>query len=137
MPEGLRREATNKEVVDAVKRVIADNMFAVWERSLQKKLTWQYLGIQSDTLRPGTHAITDKSTVYVGTIPWYGHAYETGNWKRWKGREGNKKKYKRNRKATWAGEKKHRPFMSDTIKDKKNLAQIARRVKTRLKNEIL
>ena len=107
-----------------------------YTRGVKKRLTWQYLGVQTGTLRNETNAVTDGPKCYVGTIPWYGHAYETGNWDRWKGRGSeNDKKYKRSRRATWTGDRKHRPFMKDTIKDQKSTKGIARRVRERLRRQ--
>lgn len=133
----LKKHRTNPQIVDRIERVIAESMMVTYTRDLKKRLTWQYLGVQSGTLRNQTNAMSEGNTAFVGTIPWYGHAYETGDWARWKGREGNKKKWKRTRKASWTGDKKHRPFMSDTIRDPKSTKDIARRVRTRLKNENL
>jgi hypothetical protein len=131
----LKKTLTNKQIVERIERVIAQSMMATYTRSVKLLLTWKYLGVQSGTLRNETNAMSEGNTAYLGTIPWYGHAYETGNWDRWKGREGNKKAWKRSRKATWSGNKKHRPFMKDTIRDKRNTANVARRVRIKLKNE--
>lgn len=131
----MKKTLTTGQIVDRLERVIAQSMFAVYDRAVQEKLTWRYLGIQSNTLRSQTHAVSNGNRCILGTIPWYGHAYETGNWSRWKGREGNDKKYKRSRRATWTGDKKHRPFMRDTIKDLRSMEKIARRVRVKLRAE--
>ncbi len=121
-----------EEVVNIVRKAIAKSASAEFTRGLKQRLTYWYLGVQSGTLRNQTNAVSDNMTVYAGTIPWYGHAYETGDWDRWKGRIGNKKEYKRSRKASWAGLKSHRPFLSDTIKSKTTMKGIAIRAKAEL-----
>lgn len=131
----LKQSLTNGQLVERIQRIIAESMMTEYNRDLKKKLTWQYLGVQTGALRSQTNAISEGPKCYVGTIPWYGHAYETGEWDRWKGREGIKKNWKRTRKASWSGDKKHRPFMKDTIRDPRSMTGIARRVRIRLKTE--
>lgn len=112
-------------------------------REVKKKLTYQYLGIWSGTLRNTTGAILDKYRIYFGTDTGYGLGYETGNWSK-AGQYGAKSYLRKNgytgqsyyqyrkqngRRASWSGDKKKRPFLRDTIEDKTVMAKINARLK--------
>lgn len=125
------------ETVKIVRKAIAKSAMIAYTRSMKEKLTYRYLGVQSGTLRNETNAIVSDMTVYPGTNPWYGHAYETGNWNRWKGKTSEKqKRWKRTRKATWSGDRKHRPFMRDTLTNPKTTVAISRRCNIELKKQL-
>lgn len=105
-------------------------------REVRKKLTYEYLGIWTGTLRNTTGAIRQGDKLYFGTNVSYGYAYETGDWSNVK--EMNmlyKEKYqearaKRHREALdeWRGKRK-RPFLLDTIHDEGVQARILGRLK--------
>jgi hypothetical protein len=107
---------------------------------VKRKLTYQYLGIWTGTLRNTTGAILKDGVLYFGTDTGYGMGYETGDWSQankygaasylrrsgFTGKTYAEARKERNREASWSGDKRHRPFIKDTIEDKSILEKIAR-----------
>lgn len=106
-------------------------------REVRRKLTYEYLGIWTGTLRNTTGAVINNGVLYFGTAVGYGYGFETGNWKKveQKGSRLYSETYqaarlRRCREADpkWRGQYK-RPFMLDTIRDEGVQARIIGRVK--------
>lgn len=128
-----------KEGKDIVKNEIGRVLKAIsieLNREVKKKLTYEYLGIWTGTLRNTTGALLSTDRVYFGTNTGYGYGYETGDWsranqyKQIKTGESYYQYRKRNSKrAAWTGNPKKRPFLRDTIEDKDVQARIVMRLK--------
>lgn len=129
-----------KDEKDIVKKEIRRVLSAVsieLNREVKKRLTYEYLGIWTGTLRNTTGAILDNDRVYFGTNTGYGYGYETGNWNRANQYRSAKPgesyyQYKKrvSKRASWTGNPKRRPFLRDTIEDK----DVQSRISMRLKN---
>lgn len=121
------------KATDRIEKLILRSTMIVFNRAVKKLLTYEYLGIQSGMLRNQTNAIVKKKVLYFGTNPWYGIAYETGDWERWAKRPEPNEWKPRNRRANWRGDRKKRPFLIDTIESQINQKEITQRIKAGIK----
>lgn len=128
-----------KEAIQHAADAIMRGHANVWNREIKLKLTHRYLGVFMDFLRSSSGVLIDYQLIdgvkmpvlYAGTGTTYGIAYETGDaadWSRVKEDMGYKKAYEDTmakmsggkkgwRNNSWTGNRKHRPFLSDTITD--------------------
>lgn len=84
-------------------------------RVVKRKLTNDYLSVNTGQLRNTTNAYTNKDGfVNLTTSTDYGRAYETGNWTGVKSKGIYRKTHKSSASPLWIG-KRLRPFMKDTI----------------------
>ena len=123
---------TEKEVVEKNSKRFLRDVSVEFNREVKRKLTYEYLGIWTGTLRNTTGAIIDGSSVLFGINMGYGYGYETGDWSK-ANQYGNNSFLRKNgyagesyaeyrkrnpKKAEWSGDKHKRPFVKDTIEDK-------------------
>jgi hypothetical protein len=104
-------------------------------KEVRLKLTYEYLGIWTGTLRNTTGAQVKDGVLYFGTNTNYGYAYETGDWRKVPQNKlyydkylAARKRRAREAEIKWRGKRK-RPFLLDTIHDEGVQARILARVR--------
>lgn len=129
----VKNELTPEQINALIEKRVLGAAMVVLNVEVEKKLNYKYLGIRTNLLRSTTRAITSNGVLYFGTNPWYGAAYETGDFETYKNPSPDKTKFRSGvgyQRASWTGDPKKRPFLRDTIEDPKNLKRIAARART-------